>query len=101
MEIHLKARTELASIKFYGITQDPETRSYMMVLQYAKDGNLREYLKNNFNNFNWYQKLYNLSDLSLNLRDIHELDIVHQDFHPGNILSSNFKSDYMMISDFG
>ncbi|RHZ85271.1 hypothetical protein Glove_67g119 [Diversispora epigaea] len=28
-----------------GITQDPETHSYMMVLEYAKDGNLREYLK--------------------------------------------------------
>ncbi|RHZ73222.1 hypothetical protein Glove_232g212 [Diversispora epigaea] len=32
--------------------------------------------------------------------DIYELDIVHQDFHPGNILSSNFKSD-LQISDFG
>ncbi|RHZ73042.1 hypothetical protein Glove_233g36 [Diversispora epigaea] len=32
---------------------------------------------------------------------IHELDIVHQDFHPGNILSSNFKSHDIRISDFG
>ncbi|RHZ60291.1 hypothetical protein Glove_355g24 [Diversispora epigaea] len=31
---------------------------------------------------------------------IHKLDIVHQDFHPGNILSSNFK-DHVYISDFG
>ncbi|RHZ86473.1 hypothetical protein Glove_50g53 [Diversispora epigaea] len=31
---------------------------------------------------------------------IHELDIVHQDFHPGNILSSNFKNR-LEISDFG
>ncbi|RHZ63694.1 hypothetical protein Glove_328g34 [Diversispora epigaea] len=30
------------------ITQDPETHSYMMVLEYAKDRNLREYLKINF-----------------------------------------------------
>ncbi|RHZ87581.1 hypothetical protein Glove_33g123 [Diversispora epigaea] len=33
-------------------------------------------------------------------QNIHELDIVHQDFHPGNILSSDFKSD-LAISDFG
>ncbi|RHZ78284.1 hypothetical protein Glove_166g119 [Diversispora epigaea] len=64
MEIHLKAYAEYASIQFYGITQDPETRAYMMVLDYAKDGNLREYLKINFNNINWKQKLLDLRELS-------------------------------------
>ncbi|RHZ87552.1 hypothetical protein Glove_33g12 [Diversispora epigaea] len=104
MEIHLKTNKEYyhASIRFYGITQDPETHSYMMVLEYAKDGNLREYLKINFNNINWEQKLYKLYSLSIILKNIHELDIVHQDFHPGNILSSNFKlSSLIKISDFG
>ncbi|RHZ69946.1 hypothetical protein Glove_276g48 [Diversispora epigaea] len=33
--------------------------------------------------------------------NIHELDIVHQDFHPGNILSTDFKNYSMQISDFG
>ncbi|RHZ60881.1 hypothetical protein Glove_350g182 [Diversispora epigaea] len=100
MEIHLKTSKYYSSIAFYGITQDPETHSYMMVLQYAADGNLREYLKINFNNFNWKQKLDNLYKLSLRLKNIHNLDMIHQDFHPGNILSSNFKSD-LQISDFG
>ncbi|RHZ73760.1 hypothetical protein Glove_229g59 [Diversispora epigaea] len=102
MEIHFKSYAcsdDVTSIRFYGITQDPETHSYMMVLDYAKDGNLREYLKINFNNINWKQKLYNLNDLSFRMMNIHELDIVHQDFHPGNILSSDFK--VMNISDFG
>ncbi|RHZ85788.1 hypothetical protein Glove_60g161 [Diversispora epigaea] len=97
MAIHLKIYNESDAIRF---TQDPETLSYMMVLKYAKDGNLREYLKINFNNNNWYQKLFNLLHLSLSLMYIHELDIVHQDFHPGNILSSNFKYSFQ-ISDFG
>ncbi|RHZ74354.1 hypothetical protein Glove_225g59 [Diversispora epigaea] len=102
MEIHLKTYTidHGTSIRFYGITQDPETLSYMMVLDYASEGNLREYLKINFNNINWKQKLYNLFKLSSRLMNIHKLDIVHQDFHPGNILSSNFK-DSLHISDFG
>ncbi|RHZ87584.1 hypothetical protein Glove_33g31 [Diversispora epigaea] len=53
MSIHLKIYNKYdASIRFYGITQDPEMHSYMMVLEYAKDGNLREYLKINFNNIN-------------------------------------------------
>ncbi|RHZ73648.1 hypothetical protein Glove_230g32 [Diversispora epigaea] len=70
----------------YGITQDPETHSYIIILKYAEDGNLREYLKINFNNINWKLKLLNLWDLSLKLMNIH-----CQDFHPGNILFSNFK----------
>ncbi|RHZ77565.1 hypothetical protein Glove_176g66 [Diversispora epigaea] len=98
--IHLKAHTTFASIQFYGITQDPETQSYMMVLDFASEGNLREYLKINFNNINWRQKLKNLYRLSLGLVEIHDLDIIHQDFHPGNILSSDFRN-YMNISDFG
>ncbi|RHZ72885.1 hypothetical protein Glove_236g24 [Diversispora epigaea] len=72
----------------------------MMVLEYAADGNLREYLKINFNNINWFQKLDNLRKLSERLMNIHKLGIVHQDFHLGNILSYNFKSD-LRISDFG
>ncbi|RHZ80943.1 hypothetical protein Glove_130g2 [Diversispora epigaea] len=102
MAIHLKTHStfDFTSIRFYGITQDPETHSYVMVLEYAADGNLREYLKNNFNNINWKKKIYSLYDLSSRLMNIHELDIVHQDFHPGNILSSDFK-DSMRISDFG
>ncbi|RHZ83921.1 hypothetical protein Glove_86g55 [Diversispora epigaea] len=100
MEIHLKTYFKFASIRIYGITQDPETHSFMMVLEYAAGGNLREYLKINFNNINWEQKLDILLKLSLNLMRIHELDIVHQDFHPGNILSYSFKSD-IKISDFG
>ncbi|RHZ88620.1 hypothetical protein Glove_21g171 [Diversispora epigaea] len=103
MEIHLKIFINYASIRFYGITQDLKTHSYMMVLAYAKDGNLREYLKINFNNINWRQKLQNLYHLSGNLMNTHKLDIVHQDFHPGNILASDFKDYYysIFISDFG
>ncbi|RHZ83759.1 hypothetical protein Glove_87g194 [Diversispora epigaea] len=89
MEIHFKSYTDSdggSSIRFYGITQDPETHSYMMVLEYAADGNLREYLKINFNNINWLQKLDNLWRLSERLKKIHKLDIVHQDFHPVGVL---------------
>ncbi|RHZ64770.1 hypothetical protein Glove_320g52 [Diversispora epigaea] len=101
MAIHLKTHNKVATIQFYGITQDPETHSYMMVLEYAKDGNLREYLKNNFNNMNWKQKLFNIWSLSTRLLNIHALDIIHQDFHPGNILSHNFDNNYLQISDYG
>ncbi|CAG8567063.1 4260_t:CDS:10 [Diversispora eburnea] len=37
-------------IKFYGISLDPEKETYYLVLQNAKDGDLRTYLRNNFKN---------------------------------------------------
>ncbi|CAG8821294.1 5780_t:CDS:2, partial [Cetraspora pellucida] len=36
--------------KFYGITRDPETNKFMLVLQFANGGNLRQYLKKKWNN---------------------------------------------------
>ena len=34
-------------VRLYGITQDPETKNYIMVLDYAKNGSLRNYLNIN------------------------------------------------------
>ncbi|RHZ50324.1 hypothetical protein Glove_501g7 [Diversispora epigaea] len=101
--IHLKAMSSIYvqnSVRFYGITQDPETNEYIMVLQYMDSGNLRDYLKNNFNNFNWKLKIEYLEQLAYDFKNIHELDIIHHDFHPGNIL--RWKGSYSLyVSDFG
>ncbi|RHZ80188.1 hypothetical protein Glove_139g388 [Diversispora epigaea] len=90
-----------AAISIYGITKDPETHKYMMVLEYLNDRNLRNFLNNNFNNINWENKLSYLHE-SYDFDEIHKLDIIHQDFHPGNILSRNFSENFSLhISDFG
>ncbi|CAG8832742.1 1578_t:CDS:2, partial [Cetraspora pellucida] len=39
--------------EFYGVRQS----KYFMVLEYAKDGNLREYLRQNFKNLEWKEKI--------------------------------------------
>ncbi|RHZ88637.1 hypothetical protein Glove_21g93 [Diversispora epigaea] len=101
MTIHLKTIDPSSySIRIYGITKDPQTDKYMMVLEYMNDGNLRDYLKNHFDKIDWNMKLDYLYDLAFNFKRFHQLDIVHQDFHPGNILSKNFKYTFY-ISDFG
>ena len=46
--LHSKVDDNFYIIKLYGITQDPETKNYMMVLDYAKHGSLRNYLDTNF-----------------------------------------------------
>src|SRR6266487_763817 len=47
-------------IRLYGITQDPETKNYMMVLDYAKSGSLRNYLDTSYNKLNWDNKMFYL-----------------------------------------
>ncbi|GBC38007.2 kinase-like domain-containing protein [Rhizophagus irregularis DAOM 181602=DAOM 197198] len=49
-------------LKIYGLSQNPDTKEYIMVLQYANIGNLNSY--NNINrNWNWEEKLLILKDI--------------------------------------
>ncbi|POG70814.1 kinase-like domain-containing protein [Rhizophagus irregularis DAOM 181602=DAOM 197198] len=77
----------------YGITQDPNTKDYMMVLRYCENGNLRNYYLNNSCNV----KLYDLLRIANGLLSIHNAEKVHKDFHSGNILEGGA----MYISDLG
>ena len=47
-------------IQLYGITQDPETKNYMMVLDYAENGSLRNYLDKEYDELSWKIKFNNL-----------------------------------------
>ena len=84
-------------IMCYGITKDPETNNFMMVMDYAKDGNLRQCLNKRFSSMNWYMKFDILREIAFGLSDIHEKGLIHQDFHSGNILCD---SAYL-ITDLG
>ncbi|CAB4431340.1 unnamed protein product [Rhizophagus irregularis] len=82
-------------IQCYGITQDPNTKDYMMVLEYCEDGNLRNYYMNNESDYS--SKILKLYRIASGLLDIHNAGKIHKDFHSGNIL---FKS-HPFISDLG
>ena len=82
----------------YGITKDPETNNFMMVMKYIKNGSLRQHLNNNFNSLNWAEKLYNLWNIAYGLSEIHDKGLIHHDFHGGNILCDEIHS---YITDLG
>ncbi|RHZ86501.1 hypothetical protein Glove_50g100 [Diversispora epigaea] len=71
----------------------------MMVMRYARYGNLRKMLNTNFNKLTWIQKIRILYYISNGLAKIHEDDLIHRDFHPGNIVNESLTSPY--IIDFG
>ncbi|RHZ77791.1 hypothetical protein Glove_173g55 [Diversispora epigaea] len=85
-------------IKFYGISIDPSTETYYLVLQYAKDGDLRTYLRNNFNRLDWKIKIQMAKDIASGLYCIHEENIVHKDLHSKNIL---VHEGSLLITDLG
>ena len=74
-----------------------------MVLEYAEYGNLRNYLKINFSNLKWKEKLSFLYFIAYNLRNIHYLNYIHKDLHCGNILQFNNNNEYgnTKITDLG
>ncbi|CAG8452510.1 14006_t:CDS:2 [Racocetra fulgida] len=83
-------------IRCLGITQDSKTNNYMIVMEYATSGSLRAYM--NANNMDADEKGRILWSISKGLYNLHEKNLIHQDFHPGNLLLIN---GFLSISDFG
>jgi serine/threonine protein kinase len=75
-------------IHLFGITQDPFNLNYIIVMSYAKKGNLRKCLSNIIK-FKWQDKLQLLKKIILGLKVIHESNLIHSDLHDGNILMSD------------
>src|ERR1043165_8113170 len=90
-------------VRCYGITKDPKTNNFAMVMQYANNGNLRQHINNNFNSLTWKKKLYYLYNIALGLKIIHKNGLIHHDFHCGNILNNNIGNGntYSLITDLG
>ncbi|CAG8733377.1 10568_t:CDS:2, partial [Cetraspora pellucida] len=94
---HLRIGSHNNILEFYGIIED-ESGIFILVLEYANNGTLKEYLCNNFCVLNWDDKL----DLARQLIDaisfLHSHDIIHRDLHPDNVL---IHSKIVKLSDFG
>ncbi|KAF0465400.1 kinase-like protein [Gigaspora margarita] len=84
-------------ITFYAVTKD-NYGHYNMILEYANEGNLREYLKINFTILQWTDKLYIAKGLALGLLFLHDRGIIHRDLHSKNILIHQRQPK---ITDFG
>jgi len=83
----------------FGITRDPKTNCFMMIMYYAENGSLRQYLNGSFNSMDWNKKLLNLYQIAHGLNRIHDNKLIHHDFHCGNILS--YENYDPRITDLG
>jgi serine/threonine protein kinase len=83
------------------MTQDPNTKDYMMILDYYEHGDLRNYLNKSID---YKTKIRNLAEFARGLLDIHNAGMVHKDLHSGNLLFSLNENEnlyFPLISDLG
>ncbi|RHZ89510.1 hypothetical protein Glove_13g247 [Diversispora epigaea] len=105
-ELKLTFQLSGCIIKCYGVTQDPQTKNYALVLEYARYGDLHHFIHKNFENFTWSVKIHYLNCIIRGINEIHDKKIIHRDLHSGNILvSNNYRyydyGNYPVISDLG
>ena len=92
----------LYSNKIYGVTRDPKSKEYAIVIEFKNGGNLREVIKKNHSTLTWKIIIDILRDISNGLVGIHAKNYHHRDLHSGNILN-HISGNYIgpAISDFG
>ncbi|KAF0513796.1 kinase-like protein [Gigaspora margarita] len=85
--------------RIYGMVKgDQSCEDYYMAMQFANNGNLREYLNVNFPRLQWTDKLRIAKNITCGLKFLHKYSIVHGNIHAMNILVHEGKP---MIADFG
>ncbi|CAG8458393.1 9681_t:CDS:2 [Gigaspora rosea] len=97
IQIHSRYDDPSYIANWFGISQDPLSKEYIVVMKYFEHGSIRDYLRNN--QINWLQKVKFIRQISFALSTIHGSGYCHRNLHTGNILVDNFP--FARISDLG
>ncbi|CAG8618040.1 4586_t:CDS:2 [Dentiscutata erythropus] len=83
-ELRAHHRCSLVSngiVDCFGVSKDPKTNRYVMVLRYAEQRDLRLYLTQYFAELSWDRKIELFDLIAKGLQEIHSHGYVHRDFH--------------------
>src|SRR6266542_2647442 len=64
--------------KYYGITQDPITENFIIIMKFYKLGSLKDYITKNFYNIKWIEKLIILINIIAGLGHLHNQNILYE-----------------------
>ncbi|RGB22418.1 kinase-like domain-containing protein [Rhizophagus diaphanus] len=84
MHLHLNYSDRI--IRYFGISLDPKTNEYLLIMQYADGGDLQNHLKNNFKNLTWNDKKKLAFQIADGLNYLHNENILHRDLHSKNVV---------------
>ena len=76
-----------------------QTKNYLLVMEYADGGTLRDYLKKNFNRLTWDDKCNLAYQLACSISCLHDEGIIHRDlviFFKKNIVI-NYKINLLSL----
>lgn len=93
------SQMERVTKELVGLTRNDMTGRYMMILEYASAGNLETLLRDTPPR-DWATITRHALNIARALAIIHELDLVHNDLHPGNVVYDR-GSDTPFIIDIG
>ncbi|GBB88263.1 hypothetical protein RclHR1_01480028 [Rhizophagus clarus] len=84
----------------YGVTAYDEDQNdqYLLVLEYADGGSLRDYLKKNFHDLTWNNKFNLALQLSYAVSCLHDEGVIHLDLTSKNIM---VHQDTIKLADLG
>ncbi|RHZ87354.1 hypothetical protein Glove_37g97 [Diversispora epigaea] len=85
-------------LRFYGITKQENTNNYMIILEHANNGSLRQYLMTNFQKMDWNAKLNLAKQIANALMNLHSNEIIHGKLNSKNIFIHNGN---IKLNDFG
>src|SRR5437870_3667610 len=85
-------------INIYGITKDPHSEDFMLVLSPA-ESDLLQFCQES--QYTWRDVYKSLFIIAAALTRLHSTNLVHHDLHPGNVLMSPNANGDCYLSDFG
>ncbi|CAB4473273.1 unnamed protein product [Rhizophagus irregularis] len=87
----------------FGVTRNPDTGNYMMVTNFANEGDLASYIKKHQQELTWERILRLSRDIAKALRELHRKELIHCDLHSGNILNhvTCYGITWTWIADLG
>ncbi|RIA92044.1 kinase-like domain-containing protein, partial [Glomus cerebriforme] len=85
----------------FGITKDPTSNYYMIVMKYYENGNLYKYLDRSKGIISWIVMIDMLWGIARSLEKIHVEGKIHSNLHGGNLLVDEKYIIGTRISDVG
>ncbi|CAG8742733.1 16993_t:CDS:2, partial [Gigaspora margarita] len=90
LKAHLMSNDQIIGrfnvLRVYGITYNPESKMYMMVMELAAGGDLSIYLQTHFSILTYIKQIEILYDIATGLTQIHRSGLIHRDLNCRNVM---------------